>query len=458
MASSNAVNGSLGLTNGGTGATTKSGAFDALSPMSAVGDLIYGSGATGTGTRLAGNTTATKQFLSSTGTGTAPNAPVWVALTADDLPAHSAALITSGTLGIANGGTGTGSTTANYVFAGPTSGSGAPSFRALVAGDYPAMVGASGTTAGNAGAVPGPTATDNVKFLRGDGTWATPTEAAAGAANQIQYNSGGVLTGNANFVYSGGNVGIGTTAPTAPLDVGGLVTTSPISGFSKIATFSSNINGTAGIEMRNINSGTSNDYRLIVSDDTGNDYLAFSMPGSNSGATLFGQARSSLAAVFTNTSSGSGRNLALGTFTSNSVIVATNNAERLRITTNGNVGIGTTNPGVKLSVSGGQFAGSYLSSSNGSSGTPINWNSGNVQTTSIAAGTLYLDPASMVDGAGYTLILTNSTGGSYTLSSTGYTFMCNPACPVTVTANKHTIASMIKAGTVVYVSWVKDFQ
>jgi hypothetical protein len=124
----------------------------------------------------------------------------------------------------------------------------------------------------------------------------------------------------------------------------------------------------------------------------------------------------------------------------------------------GNVGIGTTNPGVKLSVSGGQIAGSYLSSTNGSSGTPINWNSGNIQTTSIAAGTLYLDPASMVDGAGYTLILTNATGGSYTLSSTGYTFMCNPACPVTVTAAKHTIASMIKAGTVVYVSWVKDFQ
>jgi hypothetical protein len=222
LASSNAVNGTLGLANGGTGATTKSGAFDALSPMNAAGDLIYG-GASGTGTKLAGNTTSTKQFLSSTGTGSAANAPIWAALTSADIPAHSASLITSGALAVANGGTGSATTTANYVFAGPTSGSGAPSFRALVAGDYPAMVGANGAAAGTAGAVPGPAATDNVKFLRGDGTWATPTAAAAGATNQIQYNSGGALTGNANFVYSGGNVGIGTTAPGQVLDVVGAV-------------------------------------------------------------------------------------------------------------------------------------------------------------------------------------------------------------------------------------------
>lgn len=35
------------------------------------------------------------------------------------------------------------------------------------------MTGADGTNAGTKGAVPAPTATDNTKFLRGDGTWAT---------------------------------------------------------------------------------------------------------------------------------------------------------------------------------------------------------------------------------------------------------------------------------------------
>lgn len=47
-----AVTGTLPIGNGGTGQTTKAPAFDALSPMSASGDIIYG-GASGTGTRLA---------------------------------------------------------------------------------------------------------------------------------------------------------------------------------------------------------------------------------------------------------------------------------------------------------------------------------------------------------------------------------------------------------------------
>lgn len=70
------VTGIVSIANGGTGQTTASAAFDAISPMTALGDLIYG-GAAGTDTRLAGNTTATKQFLSQTGNGSVSSAPVW---------------------------------------------------------------------------------------------------------------------------------------------------------------------------------------------------------------------------------------------------------------------------------------------------------------------------------------------------------------------------------------------
>lgn len=48
-------------------------------PMTTLGDSIYG-GASGVATRLAGNTTTAKQFLSQTGTGSASAAPVWSAL------------------------------------------------------------------------------------------------------------------------------------------------------------------------------------------------------------------------------------------------------------------------------------------------------------------------------------------------------------------------------------------
>jgi hypothetical protein len=50
----------IALNKGGTGQTTKSAAFDALSPMTTAGDLIYG-GASGTGTRLAAGSAS--QFL-----------------------------------------------------------------------------------------------------------------------------------------------------------------------------------------------------------------------------------------------------------------------------------------------------------------------------------------------------------------------------------------------------------
>lgn len=61
----------IAIANGGTGQTTKAPAFDALSPMSAGGDLIYG-GASGTGTRLP-NGTAGQHLISNGGTA----APSW---------------------------------------------------------------------------------------------------------------------------------------------------------------------------------------------------------------------------------------------------------------------------------------------------------------------------------------------------------------------------------------------
>ncbi len=62
---------------------------------------------------------------------------------------------------------------ANTIFAGPTSGgAAAPTFRALVANDYPTMIGDSGA-GGTKGAVPPPAAGDAAanKFLKADGVW-----------------------------------------------------------------------------------------------------------------------------------------------------------------------------------------------------------------------------------------------------------------------------------------------
>jgi hypothetical protein len=75
----------LSVANGGTGQTSAGNAFNALSPNTALGDITYGSGAN-TSTRLAGNTTSTKNFLTQTGNGSVSAAPGWGAIAAADLP------------------------------------------------------------------------------------------------------------------------------------------------------------------------------------------------------------------------------------------------------------------------------------------------------------------------------------------------------------------------------------
>ena len=79
---------------------------DFVNPMTTLGDEIYG-GASGAATRLAGNTSATKKFLTGTGTGSAAQAPAWAAIVSGDLPA--ATTIAGGAVQLAGdlGGTAT---------------------------------------------------------------------------------------------------------------------------------------------------------------------------------------------------------------------------------------------------------------------------------------------------------------------------------------------------------------
>jgi hypothetical protein len=72
--------------------------FNSLSPMTTLGDIIYG-GASGAGTRLAGNTLNSKRFLTQTGNGTTSAAPSWAALVSADIPNNAAD--TSGNAGSA---------------------------------------------------------------------------------------------------------------------------------------------------------------------------------------------------------------------------------------------------------------------------------------------------------------------------------------------------------------------
>lgn len=65
----------LTIANGGTGQTSKTNAYDALSPNSTLGDVTYHDGTDNV--RLAGNTTTTKKWLRQVGNGSVSAAPAW---------------------------------------------------------------------------------------------------------------------------------------------------------------------------------------------------------------------------------------------------------------------------------------------------------------------------------------------------------------------------------------------
>ena len=72
------------IAQGGTGQSTASAGFNALSPVTTLGDLIYGSAAN-TNSRLAGNITTTMQVLAQTGNGTVSAVPAWHTMTKGDI-------------------------------------------------------------------------------------------------------------------------------------------------------------------------------------------------------------------------------------------------------------------------------------------------------------------------------------------------------------------------------------
>lgn len=143
-----------------------------------------------------------------------------------------------------------------------------------------------------------------------------------------------------------GNVGIGTTTPSAKLDVGGAFTTPPtsISSMSPTAYITSNTTGISGVVMGNAGTGTNSDYRFIIRDAL-DSYIAFTYGGSNRTSTaVLGLPANTYGGLFTTGASADARHLLFATAQAKDIIFGTNNTERMRITSGGNIGMGTTTP------------------------------------------------------------------------------------------------------------------
>ncbi len=137
---------------------------------------------------------------------------------------------------------------------------------------------------------------------------------------------------NANLFWDDTNkrLGIGTATPANLLDLYGPVT------------------GRAQILLRNIN--PSNRAQLAVQNDTGNSFIALESHGSTEVGTIFGSLQLANSIWLKGQVVDVNGVMAFGTANGIPLVFGTTNLERMRITSAGNVGIGTTTPGGILHI------------------------------------------------------------------------------------------------------------
>ncbi len=227
----------MAIAYGGTGQTTAAAAFNALSPMTTGGDLIYG-GASGAATRLANGTAG--YFLQSNGT---TLAPTWVAapgsgtVTSVTFTGDGTVLSNTPSSAVTTIGTVTGSLlsqTKNTGLWGPSSGSNAaPTFRAPVYADvlpsfkYPTVqrFTSTGSTTGYLFTVSSANATAGATYTNNGNTYTVLSSISAGTqlfcSQASAPTSSGTLTkasgtGDSTITFSA-YAALGTyTAPTNP--------------------------------------------------------------------------------------------------------------------------------------------------------------------------------------------------------------------------------------------------
>lgn len=134
---------------------------------------------------------------------------------------------------------------------------------------------------------------------------------------------------------------------------------------------------------------------------------------------------------------------------------STNLYTRMTIDPYGSVGIGTSAPNAKLHVNGGQILSTNASGIvEVNASASIDWNKGNVQTlTADCSSTAF---ANMLDGGTYTLVIKETGTSTCAFSQTGLTFHLPPDHGAR-TSGKHTVYTFLRAGADVYVSWIPGF-
>jgi hypothetical protein len=233
--------------------------------------------------------------------------------------------------------------------------------------------------------------------------------------------------GDISLVPAGGNVGIGTTTPSKPLDVGPGGANFSL-GNSDTISF---VNAGGGLMPGSLQNYIGGIY-LEDNMNLNGGFWGFNFPF-NSGSSI-------------------GLQGGEVDFFASPAAASPNQTPQMVVQSTGNVGIGTTTPAAKLDVNGQIRSVAY----NAGTSMSIDWNNGNNQYTAPSGNACAAVAfTNMLDGGSYTLAVQGVTSGTCTFSQSGLTFVYAPANdPV----NSDAVYTFLRMGTKVYVSWVSGFQ
>lgn len=310
---------------------------------------------------------------------------------------------------------------------------------------------------------------------------ATTSVASSGA---LSLSAGGsnqnvtISPSGTGYTILNGSVGIGTTIPGSPLDVQtttdsiGISSSSSAAGSKAISGVST---GVAGYGVY----GRANSAYAVYGTAT-NGYGIYGMASTN-GTGVFGTSSSGYGGQFQtstgtaglfvsnlattgashganiSTASSGGYGVYVTNTSSGGAAYLSSTSGNALITGSGNVGIGSTTPAAKLDISGQARTKSFTQTT----GT-VDFANGNTIITSFNCASA-ISFANLLDGASYTLVVTDTstTQCTFNTTTTGsdagtLTFRFIPANGIR-TASSHTVYSLQRAGTSVYVSWITGF-
>jgi hypothetical protein len=241
-----------------------------------------------------------------------------------------------------------------------------------------------------------------------------------GNVNSIPYKaSTGLLAGASDFVYLSGNIGIGSTQPTVPLDVvgnarfTGIITATTfvgnLTGTATTATTANNVSSTININTSGIITSSSFTGNLTGTATTANNVsstININTSGIITASTFYGNLVGNIST--TGQSFNTISVIGLSTFANGPILVGrattTGTAtQALQVESggyfNGSVGIGTTNPSSKLHVVGdGNFTGIVTATSFSGSGSNLTDLLSNTVSTSSTTAPQYIGFVSATSG------------------------------------------------------------